>query len=87
MRIVWKDTHTKNKKPVKHRGFYAVGVDGGWATTIPGDTNIYKNHYCAMNAIDAYYGCPSYKGAPPDKRKRYGIQIIGQLKDTEKAPH
>ncbi len=40
------------------------------------DNNLYKNHYCAKNAIDAYFGEEGMRGDA--KRKAYGIQIIGK---------
>lgn len=76
MRVVWKDSYAKDKKPVKYRGHYVNGCDGGWTTTIPGDNNIYRTHYCALNAIDAYLGGTGQMGSA--KRQSYGIQIIGQ---------
>lgn len=76
MRVVWKDTAPKNKKPVKYRGFYINGYDGGWITTIPGDENVYRTHYCALNAIDAHLGGNGQMGCA--KRRSYGIQIVRQ---------
>lgn len=40
------------------------------------DNNIYKNHYCALNAIDKHFGSYGDKGSK--KRKSYGIQVIGK---------
>ena len=45
-------------------------------TDIPGDDNLYKNHYSAQNAVDDFYGDLGQHGV--EKRKRYGIQIIGK---------
>ena len=79
MRIVWKDSVTsRQKKPVKYRGHWVQGYGKGWVTDIPGDTNIYKNHYSAQNAIDKALGGYGNKGKPTQKRLDYGIQIIGQ---------
>lgn len=78
IRVVWKDAAcAKQKKPVKYRGHYVTGYDGGWIIDIPGDMNIYRTHYCALNAIDAALGGVSQKGSAAAKRKSYGIQIVG----------
>lgn len=79
MRIVWRDScKPKEYEPMKYRGIYMFGTPNGWEVTINGDNNLYKNHYCAQNAIDAYYGEEGMHGT--DKRKRYGIQIVGKKK-------
>lgn len=76
MRIVWRDSSTpKEYEPLKYRGIYIFGSPNGWEVNIKGDNNLYKNHYCAKNAIDAYFGEEGMHG--DSKRKRYGIQIIG----------
>lgn len=76
MRIVWKDSSKpKEYEPIKYRDIYIFGSPNGWAVNIKGDNNLYKNHYCAKNAIDAYFGEEGMHGDA--KRKRYGIQIIG----------
>ncbi len=76
MRIIWKDScKTKEYEPIKYRDVYIFGSPNGWEVNIKGDNNLYKNHYCAKNAIDAYFGEEGMHGT--DKRKRYGIQIIG----------
>lgn len=77
MRVVWKDSNAKGHKPVKYRGYFAEGFNGGWAINIPGDDNIYRTHYCALNAIDKYLGGSGQMGGA--KRSSYGIQIIGKL--------
>ncbi len=83
MRIVWKDSSaSRGYKPVKYRGHIAEGYKGGWIINIPGDNNIYKNHYCALNAIDKALGGYGQKGT--QKRQSYGIEIIGK-KDGETA--
>lgn len=89
MRVVWKDSTPKgNFKPFNYRKYTISGHGGGWITNIPGDNNIYKNNYCAQNAIDKYLG--EYKTKEGklkqagDKRKSYGIQIIGK-KDNNSA--
>lgn len=77
MRVIWKDsTATKEYKPIRYRGYMIWGTTEGWEITIPGDNNIYKAHYCAQNAIDQYFGDYGKRGT--EKRKGYGIQIIGQ---------
>lgn len=77
MRIVWKDSvKTKEYEPIKYRDIYIFGTPSGWEVDIKGDNNLYKNHYCAKNAIDAYFGEEGMHG--DEKRKAYGIQIIGQ---------
>lgn len=78
MRVVWKDSTAKDTyKPLKYRKHYATKhKGGGWVIDIPGDNNVYKNHYCALNAIDAALGETGRK--KEEKRIRYGIQIIGQ---------
>ena len=76
MRIVWKDSNARAYKPMKYRGFIAYGSPKGWTTNIPGDDNLYQNHYCALNAIDKHLGGFGQMGDA--KRKRYGIQIVGK---------
>lgn len=77
MRIVWKDSgRPKEYEPIKYREIYIFGTPKGWEVNIKGDDNLYKNHYCAKNAIDDYYGDFGEHGT--EKRKQYGIQIIGQ---------
>lgn len=77
MRIVWKDSYKpKEYEPIKYRNIYIFGTPNGWELNIKGDNNLYKNHYCAKNAIDAYYGEAGMHGDA--KRKGYGIQIIGK---------
>ena len=81
MRIVWKDSvAARQRKPVKYRGYEASGYGEGWVVNLPGDNNIYKTHYCALNAIDKALG--GYGQCGTAKRKKYGIQIIG----TKDAP-
>lgn len=82
MRIVWKDSFAKESyKPIKYRG-YTVSCcqdSDGWVTDKEDDCNIYKNHYCALNAIDKYHGTKvGTRGS--NKRKSYGVKIIGQKK-------
>ena len=77
MRIVWKDSSKpKEYEPIKYRGIYIFGSPNGWEVNIKGDNNLYKNHYCAKNAIDAYFGEEGMHGDA--KRKGYGMQIIGK---------
>ena len=82
MRVVWKDSKPKSYKPVKYRGHNIKGSPQGWETDIPGDNNLYKSHYCALNAIDKALGGYGQKGC--QKRQSYGIEIIGR-KDSESA--
>lgn len=80
MRIVWKDSKPKSYKPVKYRGQMIYGSPQGWTTDIAGDNNIYKNHYCALNAIDkALGGCGQMGNA---KRQGYGIVIVGKKENN-----
>ena len=76
MRVVWKDSKPKTHKPVKYRGYMIEGYSGGWSTNLPGDDNVYRTHYCALNAIDKALGGHGQMGSA--KRKAYGIQIIGK---------
>ena len=76
MRIVWKDSKPKTYKPVKYRDHIICGSPKGWTTDLPGDDNLYKNHYCALNAIDNAIGGYGQRGTA--KRKSYGIQIVGK---------
>lgn len=82
MRVVWKDSNARAFKPVRYRKHTIRGYNGGWITDLPEDYNIYKSHYCALNAIDAALGGSGQMGSA--KRKSYGIQIIGK-KDNETA--
>lgn len=76
MRIVWKDSaKPKEYEPIQYRGIYLFGTPEGWEVNIKGNNNLYRNHYCAKNAIDDYYGDFGEHG--DTKRKQYGIQIIG----------
>lgn len=79
MRIVWKDSRPKTHKPVKYRDHYIKGYNHGWITDIPGDDNVYRTHYCALNAIDKHLGGYGQMGSA--KRKAYGIKIIGKKTD------
>ena len=80
MRIVWKDSKPSAYKPVRYRKHMVYGSPKGWTTTIPGDEFIYANHYSALNAIDQALGGFGQMGS--EKRKSYGIQIVGK-KDGE----
>lgn len=80
--MTWKDSDKpKEYKPIKYRGFMIWGTPKGWEITVPGDDNIYRNNFCAMNAIDAHFGDFGTRGT--EKRKRYGIQIIGTRKKSK----
>ena len=76
MRIVWKDSKPRTFKPVKYRDHMLYGSPEGWTITIPGDDNIYKTHYCALNAIDKALGGYGQMGCA--KRRNYGITIVGK---------
>lgn len=79
MRVVWRDsTKPKEYKPIKYRNFMIYGTPEGWEISVPGDYNIYRTHYSASNAIDQHYGDYGQHGT--EKRKRYGIEIVGQKK-------
>lgn len=81
MRVVWKDSKTPSEyKPIRYRKFMIWGTPKGWEITVPGDQNVYKSHYCAQNAIDHHYGDFGQRGT--EKRKSYGIQIIGKKDET-----
>lgn len=81
MRVVWRDSNKpKEYKPLKYRNHILSGTPNGWITDLPGDNNLYKTHYSAQNAVDAAYGELGQHGT--DKRKRYGIQIIGKQHKT-----
>lgn len=79
MRVVWKDSAPKLYKPVKYRGHTATGSPRGWTIDVPGDTNIYASHYCALNAIDKALGGFGRTGAA--KRRSRGIKIVGTTTD------
>ena len=78
MRVIWKDTKPKEYKPIKYRKHMIYGSPEGWTTSLPGDDNLYAAHYCAQNAIDKALGDYGQRGT--EKRKSYGIQIIGKVK-------
>lgn len=80
MRIVWKDSKPKNFKPIRYRNHIISGSSKGWSTNLPNDRNLYKTHYCALNAIDKALGGTGNKGKA--KRKRTDIEIIGQKDDV-----
>ena len=80
MRVVWKDSgKTKGYKPVRYRKHMVYGSPEGWTTNVPGDNNIYKTHYCALNAIDKALGGYGQMGCA--KRRDYGITVVGQKND------
>lgn len=79
MRVVWKDSKANREyKPLKYRGHMVQGSSRGWTTDLPGDDNIYYCHYNALNAIDAALGGTGRDGPASEKRKGYGIKIIGK---------
>ena len=74
---MWKDSNQqKEYQQIRYRKHVLCGSPRGWMTDIPGDDNLYKNHYSAQNAVDDFYGDLGQRGT--EKRKRYGIQIIGK---------
>lgn len=82
MRVTWKDSNKPDEyKPIRYRGFMIWGTPEGWEITVPGDNNLYRNNFCAMNAIDAHFGDFGTRGTK--KRKAYGIQIIGTRKKSK----
>ena len=84
MRVVWRDSQVpKEYKPIRYRGFMVWGTPKGWEITVPGDDNIYKAHYCALNAIDQHFGDYGQHGTA--KRIGYGIQIVGTREGGETA--
>lgn len=76
MRIVWKDSAINEYKPTKYRNYNIKGGYAGWYTDIPGDNNLYKTSYDAMNAIDEQLG--DTDKLPYAKRRERGINIIGK---------
>lgn len=82
MRVVWKDSNSRTFKPVKYRDHMIYGSPEGWTTDLPGDVNIYRNHYSALNAIDAALGGEGIRGKGTRKRQSYGIQIVGRKDDA-----
>jgi len=83
MRVVWRDSLVpKVYKPIKYRGHMVQGSPRGWTTTIPGDNNLYKSHYSALNAIDAALGGTGRYGTAGSKRRACGIQIVGKRDET-----
>lgn len=82
MRIVWKDSNAKERKPIKYRGYTVSGNETGWETNFHGDDNIYSTHYCALNAIDKFLGGEGIRGKGTKKRYGYGIKIIGKKSET-----
>lgn len=79
MRIVWKDSDNDKRKPTKYREHLIEGSSFGWYTDIPGDNNLYKTVYDAMNAVDEQLGYDNIRYA---KRRERGIQIIGKKKKS-----
>ena len=76
-RVVWRESSVpKEYKPIRHRKFLCWGTPDGWEVSIPGDYNLYANHYCAQNAIDQYYGDFGQHGT--EKRIKNGIRIVGK---------
>lgn len=81
MRVVWKDSRAeKTFNSLKYRKHFVYGSSQGWTTDLPGDENLYKSHYCAFNAIDAYFGDYGMRGT--EKRKACGIEIVGKKKTS-----
>lgn len=84
MRVIWKDSFLQDVKPIKYRGHFATWTKAGWSIDVPGDCNLYANHYCAQNAIDKHLGGNGIRGEASEKRKSHGIKVIGK-KDDESA--
>lgn len=83
MRVIWRDSSVpKTYKPIKYRGYMVQGSSRGWTTSLPGDDNLYSNHYSALNAIDAALGGTGRDGPASEKRRAYGIQIAGRRDNT-----
>lgn len=82
MRIVWKDSLAPVKRPIKYRSHYITGHKNGWCIDIPNDNNVYRTHYCAMNAIDAALGGTGIRGKGTEKRQSYGIEIVGKKNES-----
>lgn len=80
MRVVWKDSKPKSYKPVRYRKHTITGSPEGWSTDLPGDNNLYANHYSALNAIDKALGGYGQMGSA--KRIAYGIEIKGKKDET-----
>lgn len=81
MRIVWKDSKgSRTRKPITYRGITISPYQAGWITDMPDDKNIYKNYYCAENAIDERLGAEGRKFEDVP-RLRYGVQVIGQVEE------
>ena len=80
MRIVWKDSAIDVYKPTKYRNHWIEGGYAGWYTDVPGDDNLYKTAYDAMNAIDELLG--DTDKLPYAKRREHGIQIVGKKKKS-----
>lgn len=81
MRIVWKDSKkTIEKKqqwtyqPIRYRGHILTGDPSGWKTDIPGDDKKYISNFCAMNAVDEFYGDFGQHGTK--KRISFGIRTV-----------
>ena len=70
MRVVWRDSSAPSRyKTIKYRSHYITGTPKGWSTDIQGDTNLYANDYCAMNAVDAALGGLGIRGDGSAKRR------------------
>ena len=79
MRIVWKDSDNNRLKPMKYRNHLIEGTYSGWYTDLPGDDNLYRTVYDAMNAIDEILGYQNLRYA---KRRERGITIVGKKKKS-----
>ena len=83
MRVVWKDSGVaKVYKPIKYRDYIVQGSPQGWTTNLPGDNNLYANHYSALNAVDEALGGTGRYGPASSKRQGYGIQVVGKRDET-----
>ena len=74
--MVWKDIANNEYKSLKYRNYWIEVSYSGWYTDMPGDVNLYKTAYFAMNAIDEYLVGTEKLGYA--KRRERGINIIGK---------
>ena len=72
MRIIWKDKpRGKGHTNKKYTGFDIIRKNGGWITSVPGDTNVYRTVDHAKNSIDLYLYGYIPKRASYRKKYRY----------------
>lgn len=80
MRIKWNDS-SADKRTKRYRGHKIYGIGNGWATTMPGDDNIYQAYNDAFNAIDNILGGHGRFG--PKIRGGGAIRIIGKINEQQ----